>query len=57
MIDYNLMPPKKETKQVEIKKETKVEINKELPKRVCQFCKKIIPVMNPMCCQKNRFFH
>ena len=51
------MPPKKETKQVEIKKETKVEINKELPKRVCQFCKKVIPLMNPLCCQKNRFFH
>jgi len=47
------MPPKKETKQ-----DTKqVNINKELPKRICQFCKKIIPIMNPLCCQKNKFFH
>lgn len=24
--------------------------------RTCNICNKIIPVMNPMCCQKNRFF-
>jgi hypothetical protein len=23
--------------------------------RTCNICNKIIPVMNPMCCQKNRF--
>jgi len=53
------MPPKKETKQVKINKELpkQVEINKKLPNRICQFCKKIIPPMNPLCCQKSKFLH